>query len=446
MSFRGKCLVWVLVGLLLPAVCWAAVRSGPMAGYPEMREVPLWVQLEGAGEVVFEYWPEGQDRASLRQRTEPRAAVAEHDYAITALANRVVPGVTYAYAVLVDGEEQDFVYPLRFHSAPNYRDRRPPPDLKVAVVSGMHRNEEEFDPPFRTPGGGYSILERVAELAPQMVIWPGGTMALREADWGSFTGYRHRAGYERALPELQPLLGSANHVATWGASDYGPAPADMKWPFSGHAREVFELFWPRNAVVLVDGSMVAQVRCSDVDFFFLDDRSNRMLDDTVEARRRIYGEVQLKWLETVLKRSTANFKVVVSGSPLLNPAAESGWKMARTERDGFLNRIGADRVEGLLFVCGDRPFGEVTRMVRANGPDLYEFSIGPVTARPVESTDELNYFRIPGSARFDRQFGLLEFSGGEDSRKVTLAIYDGAGDRRWSLSLGTRELSYEGSR
>lgn len=445
MFFRLNCSVVLLVGLLLSAVCGAGVRSGPMAGYPEMLEVPLWVQLEGAGEVVFEYWPEGQSRETSRQRTVPMLATAENDYVVTAVADRVDPGVAYMYSVLVDGREQDVPHPLRFFTSPNYRDRTGPPDLKVAVVSGMYRNEEALDPPFRTPGGGYSILEKVAAVNPRMVIWPGGTLALRESDWGSLTGYRRRAAYERELPELQALLGAANHVATWGASDYAPEPADGKWPFRTYARETFELFWPRNTVELDDGSMVSQVRWSDVDFFFLDDRSDRALDDAVESARRVYGEAQLDWLVTALARSTATFKVVVSGSPMLNPAAVNGWQVARAERDRFLNRIGLNKVGGLLFVCGDRPYGEVTRMVRANGPDLYEFSIGPATARPVDSTDELNYFRIPGSAYFKRQFGLLEFTGSEGDRSVTLAIYNTAGEQVWSTSLGAGELDYEGS-
>lgn len=434
--------VFTLLWILIPIAATAAVRSGPMAGYAEMLEVPLWVQLDGPGEVVFEYWPEGGDRAQAAIRTAPATATAENDFVVTALAGQVLPGMTYRYAIRIDGSEQQLPHALHFRTPPNFRDRVPPPDLRVAVVSGLHRNEENFDPPFRTPGGGYHIFEAIAATDPQLVIWPGGTMALREPDWGSASGYRRRAAYERELPELQSLLGAANHIATWGASDFGPLPADKRWRFRHHARNTFELFWPRNAVILEDNSMVSTARWSDVEFFILDDRTNRTLDAEAESLRKVLGDAQLEWLLTSLSRSTATFKVVVSGSPLLNPAAPYGWQSARTERDRFFQRIGADRISGLLFICGDRPFGEVTRMVRANGPDLYEFSVGPATARPVESTDELNYFRIPGSARFERQFGLLQFGGPEDDRSVTISIINSFGETVWSLSLKASVLGY----
>ena len=50
---------------------------------------------------------------------------------------------------------------------------------------------------------------------PDFMLWLGDNTYLRESDWNSRTGFIKRYPHTRALSELQPLLASTHHYATW---------------------------------------------------------------------------------------------------------------------------------------------------------------------------------------------------------------------------------------
>ena len=45
--------------LLAPLVSSAQIKSGPMLGYSEMKEVLVWIQTEKSAEVSLRYWEKG---------------------------------------------------------------------------------------------------------------------------------------------------------------------------------------------------------------------------------------------------------------------------------------------------------------------------------------------------------------------------------------------------
>lgn len=407
-----------------------------------MREAAIWLQTDAPAKVQILYWP--KNAPDKEKKTDLYQTTAKNAYTAELVARNLLPGTTYEYTVIVDDNPLNLDYTTEFQTPPFYKERFPPPDLRVAIAGGNYVNDAPFDPPNRIPGDSHAVFLAIEAKNPDLMIWVGNNTYLREPDWGSRSGAISRYTKNRALPELQPLLASTNHVATWSTHDFGPVGADRLSKSRLHAREAFDLFWanPPLGVEGIDG-ISTSFQWSDVEFFILDDRTDRDLTQRISSKRKILGDAQLRWLVESLKRSTATFKIIIMGSPILNPADDpANYKMAETERDALLEEIKIASIDGVLFVTGGKAHGELTKMVRANAPDIYDLTVGPATGRPADNTRELNYFREPGTSVFQRHFALLDFTGPENARQVTLSIFDVNGTRLWSDTLTASEMRF----
>ncbi|WP_309385059.1 alkaline phosphatase D family protein [Cerasicoccus frondis] len=442
MSLNPRCFFALFAALALNLSAQAPqIAAGPMVGAPEMRSMPLWVQTDGPAEVAFAYWPEDQD--TQRKVTSAQTTTPENGFVAKATAGPLEPGTVYRYEVLLDGKKAAGDAEMKFKTTPYYTDRAPPPDFTVALGGGHIVNDPAYDPLNRTPGGGYEIFLAILAKQPDLMIWAGNNVHLREPDWGSRAGMIARYSKSRAQPELQPLLAAVPQAATVSQGEIGPANTGKHFRNLADAQSVFELFWANPPSARSADGLATSIRYGDAEFFLLDDRSNRSLDFDVEKNREIMGEAQLAWLRQALRESTADFKIIVTGSSALSPSdSQLNHKIAQHERDGMLDDLKSDRISGLMFVNGGKDFGEFTKMVRANAPDLYELSLGPLTQRPADATRELNFFRVPSSSTFQRQFAMLKFHGAESDRQLTVTVYNGLGDQLWTQTLALSDMQY----
>lgn len=105
----------------------------------------------------------------------------------------------------------------------------------------------------------------------------------------------------------------------------------------------------------------------------------------------------------------------------------------------------AQRIEGLLFVSGDRHFTELLRVDRPGAYPLYEFTSSPLTASPWESPEageRNNPQVVAGTLVGKRQFGLIRISGPGNARRIALESYDQTGTLRWQQTLRASELRF----
>lgn len=438
--------VLLLLGMMaVPARIYSAhpkLAAGPMPGYAEMREAVVWAQSTEAAEMVLEFWPEG-DSADVRS-SEAVQTTAENAFTAKLLATDLMPGTVYRYRLRIDGQVVDLPYATRFQTIPDFRGRSPAPDFSVAFAGANYVNDAPFDPLNRIPGGDYQIYQAILDQQPDLLIWVGNAVHLREADWGSRSGIFSRYSHNRAHPELQPLLAGTHHIATWSRHDFGPEGGDRFSGSRNHAREAFEAFWPNPAFGMIeDNAIFCKVRWSDVEFFILDDRYHRDLTARSSNRHVILGENQIEWLVQSLKRSTATFKIIVMGSAILSPAEGTGnYRQAARERERLLERLRDEKIANLFFVSGGKSHGELTRMVWRNAPDIHDLTVGPLTARAARSTDEFNHFRVPNTALFERHFAVFRFEGAEEDRKIVVTTYNVNGEALWSRTFEARDMGY----
>lgn len=429
-------LFFVSLALMSHSLC-AALLNGPMLGPVDMREAQIWVQTETPSLVRVAYAESGNKEELFW--SHPVETDAANGNAATVHLSGVEPGTTYSYRIEVNGAlvttANTFTTPAYYHG------RTPPPDFTIAVGGAHYAVEQGFEPPYRILGAGYGIFETIEAYNPEFMLWLGNTAHLRESDWGSKSGYLKRYATARAAPELKSLLANTPNYATWGEADYGAPHSGAHYSYREHAESSFRAFWPQPVHVRSLEGIATRFRYADADFFLLDTRSYRNDTPTSKQPFQILGTEQIEWLRQELVRSTASFKIIVAGAPILNPArSRSNLSYAEREHTALLQMFRDEKIPGLFFLSGGKYYGELTRLVHANGYNLYDLTLGPLTANARENEDELNFFRMPGSSIFERHFALIDFSGPEEDRRITIRIMSMEGKEIWNRAVPASQL------
>lgn len=420
----------------LPLVANADLISGPMLGPVSMREALVWIQTDSASSVRINY--ANQSAPNITYQTDPVQTSAENLYSATLRLSAVEPGNTYTYQVEVDGQLSGEVATIK--TPQYYHGKTPPPDFRIAVVGAHYREQAGYEPPYLTLGGGYDIFSTLLSKQPALTIWAGNTAHLRTSDYDSLSGYLKRYAYARSLPEARKLLANVPNYATWGSADYGPKGTGADYSNKAYAQKAFTTFWPQSSPIAKFG-LVSRFQYADADFFILDVQSSREDNPTAKDLPIILGKEQLRWLRNEVTSSQATFKFIIAGAPILNPANnERNLSFADREQKEMLQLLRDERTSGLFFISGGKPYGELTKLVHVNSYNLFDLTVGPITAAPTDNADELNYFRVPGTSLFERHFALIDISGEEDSRVITLSAVNMEGTVLWQQKILESEL------
>ncbi|MGJ8650927.1 MAG: alkaline phosphatase D family protein [Opitutaceae bacterium] len=428
----------ILIGLLVitSSSLQAGILNGPMLGHVDLREATVWVQTEEPALVRISYDAGDGSKAHWSLPVETDSGLGN---TASIVLHEVEPGKTYTYRVELNGALVSGTY--TFKSPAFYHGRTPPPDFRIAIGGAHYVVEDGFEPPYQTLGGGYNIFSSIVEKKPDIMLWLGNTAHLRESDWASKSGYLKRYTKARSIPELSPLLSSVPNYATWGGADYGMEHSGRHYSFRDHAESSFKAFWPQPVKIKSLEGIATRFRRADVDFFILDVRSYRNDTPTSQEVASILGKEQIEWFRQEIIRSTATFKFIVAGSPILNPAdSRENLSYAEREHSKLLQMLRDERIPGLFFISGGKYYGELTRLVHANSYNLYDLTVGPLTAKPRDNADELNFFRMPGSSTFERQYALIDVTGPEEERQLVLRVMSMEGKELWTRTINSSQL------
>lgn len=427
-------------GLSMGAADTLALAAGPMLADVTMREATVWVQTAARGFVRLEVTPDGRPGATF---TPPGLATAPDGTAAIRLSG-LEPGTRYTYRVLVDGYPAGIPYATAFTTQPLWQYRTDPPAFTVAIGS-CHYDNDAFARPGTPYGGSTAIFEAIRAQSPDVMLWLGDNAYMRETDWWSPDGIAYRYAHARATHDLQPLLAGAVHYATWDDHDYGPNDSDRSYVHKGAALDVFRRYWP-NPTHGVPGApgAITQFQWGDAEFFLLDDRTYRS-PNRAPAPRTILGETQLAWLLDALTASRAPFKVVAMGGQVVNPSEvfETYANVAPEERQRLFDEITARRIDGVVFLSGDRHMTELDRLERPGTYPLYDFTSSPLTAGTVTSPpDSVNVTRVPGTlVTGQRNFGTLTFTGPRTDRTLTMRTFSAEGALLWEHPVRAADLA-----
>jgi alkaline phosphatase D len=480
-SFINRKVLWVVLGFawLSPINAddtYEKLQSGPMIGYATMAEVLIWVQTTGPAEVEIQYWHKGDPA----KRWSTKAIQTEKETAFVAkcLADQVSSDASYDYEVRIDGEKVTPRFregfrdggpiPLEFSTPKNWRFREEGHrvfDFSIGFGSCAYINQEGgYDRLGGSPyGGGYEIFESIYEKDPDLFIWLGDNIYLREPDWTSWTGLLQRWTHARSLPHMRGLLASRPNYAIWDDHDYGPNNAGWDFWNKEKATEAFTLFFgnPSAGLPKTPG-IFTFFNYGDANFYLMDNRTYKDGPEHLkpfDREKDLLGKEQLDWLISSLKyrqgQSTdgfapsypANFNIICIGNPVLGPPrTEDSYPMFDQEWQYLIDRIVEEGIDGVIFLSGDVHYSEVNVLELVGGGEpgkpgkaglageLYrfvEFTASPLTSGtfygPDETETRLDIFPGKMDQVKKRNFATLSFEGPIDDRQMTIRYFDTKG-------------------
>ncbi|WP_422107910.1 alkaline phosphatase D family protein [Winogradskyella sp.] len=417
------------------------LQSGPMVGYSDFREVLIWVQTKSAAEVKIEYQATDEQESHF---TESLTTSKDNDFIAKLYPNEVDYGKTYTYKLYINGDYVPRAYPLEFKTQTLWQWRTDPPDFSFAIGSCFYANEPKDDRPGKPYGDGYEIFNSILEKDPDFMVWLGDNVYLRTPDFLTERGIRHRYRYVRATPELQPLLGSIHHYATWDDHDYGPNDSDRSYVNKDITEKTFNDYWGNlNTDAAKIGGITSHFLWNDLEFFMMDNRYHRDPNRQKTPNKAYLGQAQLDWLIKALSSSKATFKMVCIGGQTISDAAVfENYATYPEERQALIERLNKERIEGVIFMSGDRHHTELSRLERPGAYPLIDITCSPLTSGVHKPRDEGNTLQVEGKTFYERNFGLVKVSGPRTDRQLVLTIYNQKGEKIWDYAIKAKQLRY----
>jgi alkaline phosphatase D len=301
-------------------------------------------------------------------------------------------------------------------------------------------------------GGQYQIFESIYERDPDLMLWLGDNVYYRETDFETRHGMIRRWTHDRQTPHMRPLLATTHHYATWDDHDYGPNNIGRNFPLKDVATEVFTSMWGNPSAGLPTApGIFTFFNWGDANFYLLDNRTYATPSESDPAAymepKPLLGKAQIDWLIDHLawaqsqmlhdgKSYPARWNIIAMGNQVLNASGnDDGFRNFPAEWQYLMDRLVAEKIEGVVFLSGDVHFGEMNRIEHTWNNQtriFYEVTSSPLTAGSWagHSSNSARYDIFPGEMdrAGQRNFVTLDFMGPLHDRRMEVRFFDSDGN------------------
>lgn len=364
--------------------------------------------------------------------------------------------VLYNYEIFLNNKPVEFPYPLTFRTKKIWEYRTAAPDFSFIMGSCNYLNDTPYDRPQQPPyGQDPVILKTMANIPADFTLWLGDNLYFREADYSSPSGMNYRYSYQRAVPEMQPLLVTRPNFAIWDDHDYGPNDSHAGFEYKKESLQLFKDYWTNKTYGEPDNpGTYGKFQWSDCEFFLMDDRYYRSPNEYPDSiggkpncNKNFWGQKQLQWLKDNLITSRATFKFIVTGSQVLNPMNK--YECIRNypcEYNELMNFIKDYKINGLLFLTGDRHISEVIKTEPKGGYPLYDITSSPITSgvytKIKDGPEFTNPARVANTLVMENNFTLISVNSRDKERILKMQCYNKAGQVVAEFSIEASELKF----
>ena len=157
------------------------------------------------------------------------------------------------------------------------------------------------------------------------------------------------------------------------------------------------------------------------------------------------GRDQIDWLINALSFSQAPFKfIVVRGQVLSTGEVYENYSTYPEERKYLLNKIREAKIEGVVFLDGDRHHTILSKMQEnENVYPMYDLTCSPLTSGTNNDDESYNSYGIKETLVSVHNFGMLNITGPAKDRELTIEIFDKDGQELWTKSIKANDLKYK---
>ncbi|MBK8280289.1 MAG: alkaline phosphatase family protein [Saprospiraceae bacterium] len=419
----------------------SGIVSGPMLGPVELRDAIIW--LEVTTEVKSISLQYRKANTSSYKTKMYKGELGNEFNPIQMQIGALDYNTAYEYQFLINSKLSNAKG--TFKTKDLWQWRKPAPDFSFLVGSCHYGNEPVYDRPGKPYGGDPVIFQTMAKENAAFMLWTGDAWYSREVDYYSKWGLWYRAQYARKMPEIQPFLKSMPQWAMWDDHDYGPNDIGTNFILKDETRKIFMSYFC-NPSYGENGQGAYTINSwGDVDIFMLDDRWWRSADeliDSIDGRpnpdKVMLGRQQMLWLKNSLAYSNATFKLIMVGSQVLNPVSPFDKLLDfKLEYDELMKFLMDQKVNGVLFLTGDRHHSEIIKVERPGSYPLYDITISPLTSgtHTFSGTEKNNPYRVVGVDQ-KQNFGRVSVSGKENARILKVEIVGMLGEvlATWQVS------------
>ncbi len=421
------------------------IVSGPMLGPVELRDARIWVEVSPeVKSVALQYNKKGE---KIRKTIAYKGALGNAFNPLSLTVGGLDYNTTYEYRLLVDGKLT--TRGGQFTTKDLWQWRKPIPEFSFLTGSCSYFNEPEFDRPGTPYGKDASIFNTMANEKAAFMLWLGDAWYTREVDYYSNWGLWYRASHDRSVPELQDFLKSMPHFATWDDHDYGPNDIGKNYILKETSRTVFNSYFCNPSAGENGQGIYTMTSWGDADIFLTDNRwwrSADLLPDSVNGKpnpeKKMLGDQQMEWLKNSLLYSTATFKIIVVGSQVLNPVSPfDKWRDFPSEYQELMDFLTEQKINGVLFLTGDRHHSEIIKVERPGTYPLYDITVSPLTSgtHVFGAAEKNNPYRVFGLDQH-QNYGRFSFSGPRGSRKLMVEFLGVKGDKLGEWAITENEL------
>lgn len=434
--------------ILFSIAAWSQPRvvSGPMLGPIELRDAKVWVEVSPEVKTVsLQYNKTGGVKTG---RTILYKGELGNDFnPVSFTIGGLDFNTTYEYKIWINGKAT--LKGGTFTTKDLWQYRKPPPEFSFLTGSCAFLNEAVYDRPGTPYGKDSSIFETMAKEKAAFMLWLGDAWYTREVDYYSEWGMWYRASHDRGTPVMQGFLRAMPQYAMWDDHDYGPNDIGSNFILKEASRRVWMNYWCNPSYGENGQGIYSMINWGDADIFMTDDRWWRSADaikDTVNGKpnpeKRMLGRQQMDWLKNSLLYSRAPFKIIAVGSQVLNPVSPfDTWWDFPAEYDELMDFLKEYKIDGVMFLTGDRHHSEIIKVNRPGTYPLYDITVSALTSGgyPFSEKEKNNPYRVTGFAQ-KQNYGKFSFSGARGSRKLTVEYLGVKGEKLGEWSVTEKEL------
>ncbi|MBU2950946.1 alkaline phosphatase D family protein [Tamlana agarivorans] len=401
------------------------LMGGPMLGDLKEHGVSIWFRPSNILAVQIKVRSKNGNQET-NYSLQPIAAGADHRIVIDDLQ----PSTQYHYFMSVQGLQ---IAKGSFKTTAKNRGNE---EVRLAFGSGFHKIG------LHNPNLIHAILERkpMAMMLLGDIASDGrkNNLGLLQSDY-----------LLRDLSEpWQKLSANVPLYAIWDDHDYfgndsGGVPKNFTKDDRAHLRKLWKQNWnnPPNTV----NGLYFNTRIGSIELIMLDTRSYRTNENQGDYGSYL-GKAQQKWLSDVLKKSTATFKIISSGtmwSDYVTNGKDSWGVWDIKGREEILQCIETNKIPGVLLISGDRHGARGFTIPRTSGYQFYEFepgSLGGVPGPPAIAEDASHQlFGYKGSGLF--AFGEFTFNLDGVKSQVTFRLINELGEIMEENELSLNQLT-----
>ncbi len=301
-------------------------------------------------------------------QTEWIEATEENDCIVKSRVGGLEADTRYYYR-LIYGPDKASVHkgPVQsFQTLPHRQDRK---RIKFAVVTGMnyyrfHDGPDAYEGPDKSLG--YPALEAIAEMGPRFVVFTGDNVYYDHGDRAMTEQELRKKWHEQFVQERFHKLFS-KVPAYWEKDDHDYRYNDCdNWGIMPPSPKLGKRIFKEQVPVTVssrDRTYRTHRAGKLLQIWLLEGRDHRSPNIWPDGpRKTLWGKAQKKWLKRTLLASDADFKIIISPTPMVGP--DDGYKRDnhtnpkgfRHEGESFFSwaRHNGFLDKGLYLICGDR--------------------------------------------------------------------------------------------